>query len=78
MTEHPLLEILTKLQYDLTSIQARLADLKREIAKMPVDQQSIPYACPIASCGITRTSARLIDEHLENVHGIQAQHEEAA
>lgn len=70
MTEpvHPVLGALAKAQYDLTSAQSWLAEVRRQVAALGLEPVELP-ACPV--CGplhlpVTTTIA----EHLENVHGI--------
>lgn len=65
---HPVLDALAKAQYDLTSAQSWLAEVRRQVAALRLEPVELPV-CP--ECGplhlpVTTTLA----EHLENVHGI--------
>ena len=66
MNDHPFLEVLTKLQYDLTSIQARLTDLKRNLA---LELPSAPPEHRCEPCGITFKSRFALAEHTYLSHG---------
>lgn len=64
--EHPFLEVITKLQYDLTSIQARLTDLKRNLAlELP---EALPsHRCEL--CGVDLSGPKRLAEHSYLSHG---------
>lgn len=74
MTEHPFLEVLTKLQYDLTSIQARVADLKRNLA-LELPAQPLAYRCPMELCGLSFHGPKRLAEHVYVSHdGAEPEH----
>ncbi len=69
--EHPLLVAISKAQYDLTSAQAWLAEVKRQVAALELVAPELP-SCEI--CGTLRLPATVtMAEHMENVHGILPQ-----
>jgi hypothetical protein len=60
VTEHPFIDVLTKLQYDLTSIQARVTDLKRNLALELPDERPA-HRCD--ECGLPLLGALKLAEH---------------
>jgi len=73
-SEHPFLEVLTKLQYDLTSIQARVADLKRNLA-LELPAEPLAYRCPVELCGLSFHGPKRLAEHVYVSHdGAEPEH----
>ncbi|MCW2976396.1 MAG: hypothetical protein JWM06_1677 [Actinomycetia bacterium] len=62
--EHPLLVELTKLQYDLTGMQARLAEIKRQAAALNL----VPAEPNVCECGVAFRSAFKLAEHRYTSH----------
>jgi hypothetical protein len=69
MTQHTkesLLELVQKIRYDTTAIQAKVTELQRAIAALNLPSADTPLTCP--KCGIEKRGQLALDEHLENVH----------
>jgi hypothetical protein len=63
--EHPLLTAIAKAQYDLTSAQAWLAEVRRQVAALELGEQ-VGHRC---ECGVVFRSARRLVEHAYTSHG---------
>lgn len=63
--EHPLLTAIAKAQYDLTSAQAWLAEVRRQVAALDLGEPSM-HRC---NCGIVFRSAQRLAEHVYTSHG---------
>ena len=64
-------ELLLKIRYDCTAIQAKVTDAMDLLARLNVPKPPPAHACPVSHCGVDRPTAELLVEHLENVHGIR-------
>lgn len=63
--DHPLITELSKVQYDLTAIKARVSEIQRQVAALnlvPVDT----YTCQ--TCGLHRPSRTSLAEHVRLSH----------
>jgi hypothetical protein len=60
---------LTRLQYDLTGFQARLTEVKRQVAALNPTPHEQRFVCPVSYCGLHKTTQQQLDEHLVDVHG---------
>lgn len=68
MSEHPFIEVILKLQYDLTSIQARLTDLKRNlVSELPAEPSA--HRCVEDGCGLVFRGPKRLAEHSYVSHG---------
>lgn len=63
-------ELLLKIRYDATAIQAKVTDALEQLGRLNVERPPEPHACPITHCGVSKTTARLLEEHMENVHDV--------
>lgn len=63
-------ELLLKIRYDCTAIQAKVTDALDVLARLNVPKPPPAHACPVSHCAVNRPTAELLVEHLENVHGI--------
>jgi len=66
--EHPLVVELTKMQYDLTSLKARLSEIQRQFAALRLTAPE-PGRFECFLCGVRRATDELLADHLANVHG---------
>lgn len=63
-SEHPLLTAIAKAQYDLTSAQAWLAEVRRQVASLDLGEE-IRRSC---DCGLSFKSAEKLAEHRYTSH----------
>lgn len=66
-TEHPIVIELAKVQYDLTSLKARVSEIQRQAASLdlaPPDE----HVCPEPDCGLVLRSAYKLAEHAYTSH----------
>lgn len=66
-----LYEILNKIRYDCTAIQAKVTDALNILNTLHLPQQDITL-CP--KCGVHLTGPRHLQEHLTNVHDTNQAH----
>lgn len=77
MTEHPIIVALSKLQYDLTGMQARLTEIKRQVAALDLAPAS-EHRCEAEHCGLVFRSKYKLAEHLYVSHdGDEPEHWQA-
>ena len=63
-------EVLLKIRYDATAVQAKVTDALELLGRLPLrDVKQHAHRCP--ECGIDKTSADALTDHLFNVHGIE-------
>lgn len=65
MSEHPLIESLSQLQYDLSVMKTRVAEIQRQIATLSFVAPK-RYPCP--KCQIPFPSVLKRDEHIYRLH----------
>ena len=65
MTEHPLLNALNKVQYDLTALKATVSEIQRQVAALDLTIPERP-ACP--HCGLTFKGSASLAEHVYHSH----------
>lgn len=66
MNEPEIFELLRKIRYDATAIQAKVTDALNMLAAMNLPGLAPKHLCP--SCGIGLPSERALAFHLQNVH----------
>lgn len=70
MSAHPLLDAIAKAQYDLTSAQAWLAEVRRQVAALNL----VPVELPVCEhgCGpLHLPPTTSLEDHYANVHEIE-------
>jgi hypothetical protein len=69
MSDDPsdLYELLMKIRYDATAIQAKVTDALTMLGRLNLPAPKQRPACPV--CGIVPPGGVSVREHLENVHG---------
>lgn len=65
MNDHPLIASLKQLQYDLSVMRTRVAEIQRQVATLSL-VAATQYPCP--ECLIPFPSALKRDEHLYRIH----------
>lgn len=63
--EHPLITELNKVQYDLTSLKARVSEVQRQVAALNLEQ---PDAAICETCGIKTRGPLTLAEHIYHSH----------
>ena len=63
-----LVELVNEMKRDLTRAKARLSTFQRMVSELPIPDEKPPaFVCP--RCGIEKTNAEAMADHLANVHG---------
>lgn len=70
MNDEPeIFEVLRKIRYDTTAIQAKITDALTMLANMNLpDTQTKNHICPKPHCRIGFHTAERLAEHMRNVH----------
>lgn len=63
-------DLLMKIRYDATAIQAKVTDALELLARLDLPRPPEPFVCEV--CGIARATAALLTDHLANVHDVEA------
>lgn len=63
-------ELLMKIRYDATAIQAKVTDALETLARLDVPKAPPRFVC--STCGVARPTRVALRDHLANVHGIEA------
>jgi hypothetical protein len=66
-------EMLLKIRYDCTAIQAKVTDALTLLGRLNVAKPPPAHVCSEPNCGVEKPTAQLLAEHLENVHGIRTE-----
>ena len=64
--------LLLKIRYDATAIQAKITAALEELANMNIPKPAKAGSVPCLVCGVVRSSEIALLEHMENVHGVLA------
>ena len=64
-------ELLIKIRYDATAIQAKVTDALLQLARLDVAPPPAPFVCP--ECGVEKRTEAMLLDHLANVHDVQAE-----
>lgn len=70
VTGEDIFRLIGFMQDDLRGVQAKLVELRTLLATVELPTENTFVVCPVSHCGVGIKSQRLLDEHLENVHGV--------
>lgn len=59
--------LIRRIQYNLTTVKAQVADLAQALAAVPMPSEAKTYPC--AFCGLAFSSEGRLMDHRRNVHG---------